>query len=309
MAAAGDSLPGYWRSKINRACLSLTLLAIGSLAQAQPAIISGQVTGENEEPLASATIMLLRAQDSILQQFALTDNEGQFTIKNTRPGQYLLQTAFLGYENHSQLLEIQEGQPSADLGTIRMQARSELLDEVVVKEERIPMAIRKDTIEFDAGAFKTQPNAVVEDLLKKLPGVEVGRDGSIRAMGQDVERVTVDGKEFFGKDPKLATQNLPADAVDKVQVFDKKSDRAEFSGIDDGQREKTINLSLKEDKRRATSAASTRATAARGATRARATSTALPPKSSSPSWPWPTTSTSPAFLWTITSTSWAACRA
>ena len=218
---------------------------------AQGSTIFGQVLGEQEEPLPSATIMLLRARDSVLQQFALTGEQGQFTIKNVSQGRYLLQVSFLGYDNHSQLVEIQKDSSSSiDLGAIRMQPRSELLDEVIVKEERIPMAIRKDTIEFDADSFKTQPNAVVEDLLKKLPGVEVGRDGSLRAMGEEVERVTVDGKEFFGKDPKLATQNLPADAIDKVQVFDKKSDRAEFSGIDDGQREKTINLSLKEDKKK-----------------------------------------------------------
>ncbi|MCO6491276.1 MAG: outer membrane beta-barrel protein [Phaeodactylibacter sp.] len=218
--------------------------------QAQGSSVTGQVLSETGEPLPSATIMLLRAQDSILQQFALADARGQFAIKGAKPGQYLLQAAFLGYENHSQPVEIPAGQPSIDVGAIAMQPRAELLGEVVVKEERIPLAIRKDTIEFDAEAFKTQPNAVVEDLLKKLPGVEVGRDGSIRAMGENVERVTVDGKEFFGKDPRLATQNLPADAIDKVQVFDKKSDRAEFSGIDDGQREKTINLALKEDKKK-----------------------------------------------------------
>lgn len=238
----------------NHLTLFSLLIALFSLSHAplpaQGSAIAGQVLSESGEPLPAATIMLLRAQDSVLQQFALTDAGGQFLIKGAGPGRYLLQAAFLGYENHSQPLEVQAGQPSTDIGAIAMQPRAELLDEVIVKEERLPLAIRKDTIEFDADAFKTQPNAVVEDLLKKLPGVEVGRDGSIRAMGENVERVTVDGKEFFGKDPKLATQNLPADAVDKVQVFDKKSDRAEFSGIDDGQREKTINLALKEDKKK-----------------------------------------------------------
>ena len=238
----------FLRNHLTSFSLLITLLSLSNAPlQAQGSTISGQVLGEQDDPLPGATIMLLRTQDSVLQQFALTDAQGQFTIKNAPLGRYLLQVSFLGYDNHSQPVEVQEGQHSTDLGAIRMQPRSELLDEVIVKEERIPMAIRKDTIEFDADSFKTQPNAVVEDLLKKLPGVEVGRDGSLRAMGEDVERVTVDGKEFFGKDPKLATQNLPADAIDKVQVFDKKSDRAEFSGIDDGQREKTLNLSLKED--------------------------------------------------------------
>lgn len=238
----------------NHLTLFSLLITFFSLSNAplfsQGSNLTGKILDEEKKPLPNATIMLLRAQDSVLQQFTLTDTEGQFNIKGAKPGKYLLQASFLGYDNHSQLMEMPAGQPSVDLGAIYMQPRSELLDEVVVKEERLPMAIRKDTIEFDADAYQTQPNAVVEDLLKKLPGVEVGRDGSIRAMGEQVERVTVDGKEFFGKDPKLATQNLPADAVDKVQVFDKKSDRAEFSGIDDGQREKTINLALKEDKKK-----------------------------------------------------------
>lgn len=238
----------------NHPTLFSLLITLFSLSNApllaQGSTITGKILDEEKQPLPNATVMLLRAQDSVLQQFALTDAGGQFTIKGGRPGRYLLQATFLGYENHSQPVVVEEGQPSIGLGDIHMQPRAEMLDEVLVKEERIPLAIRKDTIEFDADAFKTQPNAVVEDLLKKLPGVEVGRDGNIRAMGENVERVTVDGKEFFGKDPKLATQNLPADAVDKVQVFDKKSDRAEFSGIDDGQREKTINLALKEDKKK-----------------------------------------------------------
>jgi hypothetical protein len=124
------------------------------------------------------------------------------------------------------------------------------LKEVVIKGERDPVTIKQDTIEYNAGSFKVQPNAVVEDLLKRLPGVEVDRDGTVKAQGQQVRRVTVDGKEFFGRDPKIATKNLPADAVDKVQVFDRKSDQAQFTGIDDGQREKTINLSLKEEKKK-----------------------------------------------------------
>ena len=121
------------------------------------------------------------------------------------------------------------------------------LDELVVTAEHIPMVIKKDTLEYNAAAFKVGPNANVEDLLRRLPGVDVEQDGSIRAQGEEVEQVLVDGKEFFGNDPRIATQNLPADAVDKVQVYDKQSDMAEFTGIDDGEESKTINLALRED--------------------------------------------------------------
>jgi hypothetical protein len=130
-----------------------------------------------------------------------------------------------------------------------MDIKNTVLNEVQITGEANPVAIRGDTIEFNAGSFKVKENAVVEDLLKKLPGVEVERDGTVRAQGEEVKNVLVDGKKFFGTDPKIATQNLPADAVDKVKVFDKKSEQATFSGIDDGQREKTIDLKLKDDKK------------------------------------------------------------
>jgi hypothetical protein len=122
---------------------------------------------------------------------------------------------------------------------------------VTVVARRPPVTINNDTVEFNTENFKTQPNAVVEDMLKKLPGVTVDNDGTVRVNGQRVNRVLVNGKEFFTGDPKMATKNLDADAVDKVQVFDKKSDRAEFTGVDDGQSEKTINLKLKKDRNNA----------------------------------------------------------
>jgi hypothetical protein len=140
--------------------------------------------------------------------------------------------------------------PILDLGRIKMQYLTQELEGVVIMGEKNPVTVKKDTIEFNAGSFKTKTNATVEDLLKVMPGMEVETDGTVRAQGEQVQRVTVDGREFFGRDPKLATRNLPADAIEKVQVFDRKSDQAQFTGIDDGQREKTINLELKEEKRK-----------------------------------------------------------
>jgi outer membrane receptor protein involved in Fe transport len=128
-----------------------------------------------------------------------------------------------------------------------MQAISKELNEITIKGEKAPVEFSGDTIKYNTSAFKTAPNAVVEELLKKLPGVQVEKDGTIKAQGQTVRRVTVDGKEFFGRDPKIATQNLPADAVEQVKLFDKRSDQTEFTGIDDGRREKNIDLKLKDD--------------------------------------------------------------
>lgn len=229
--------------------ISLLIWGSFSIVNAQKYDIKGIIADSIGTPLISATVMLQNAKDSVLINFGLTDGKGFFQFKGLRKADYLLQISYLGYENKTLTIDLPESSGIIDLQMIRLEPQIEALEEVIVKSERVPLQIKKDTIEFNADAFQTRPNAVVEDLLKKLPGVEVERDGTIRAQGEQVRRVTVDGKEFFGTDPKMATKNLPADAVDKVQVFDKKSDMAEFSGIDDGQRQKTINLELKEDKK------------------------------------------------------------
>ena len=208
--------------------------------------INGTVVDSSAMPLVGATVTLMQAADSVLAGFATTQADGSFLIGRLKKNNYLLQVTYIGYEDHSQLIDLKK---EMDLGAIQLAEESELLKEVLVKGDRVPVVINGDTIEYNADAFKTQPNAVVEDLLKRLPGVEVERDGTIRAQGEQVNQILVDGKEFFGTDPKVATKNLPADAIDKVQVFNRKSDRAEFSGVDDGQRRKTINLELKEDKK------------------------------------------------------------
>lgn len=212
--------------------------------------IKGQVTDSLSGPLPSSTVMLLNPKDSSLVNFGVSDVKGSFEIKNVNKGEYLLKITFVGYANYMKRVTTPAETGIIDLGRIKMLPKSQELDAVVVLGEKNPVTVKKDTIEFNAGSFKTKTNATVEDLLKVMPGMEVETDGTVRAQGEQVQRVTVDGREFFGRDPKLATRNLPADAVEKVQVFDRKSDNAQFTGIDDGQREKTINLELKEEKRK-----------------------------------------------------------
>ena len=207
--------------------------------------MTGLVKDTLNEPLIGATVMLLNAQDSVLAKFGITNGKGEFKLDRISPDDYILQITYLGYANLSQPVSISTDQ--SDLGSFQLQPESALLEQVEVKADFVPIRMKKDTIEYNAAAFQTKPNADVEALLKKLPGVEVDRNGDIKAHGENVQQVLVDGKEFFGNDPKIATKNLPADAIDKVQVFDKKSDIAEFSGIDDGREAKTINLSLRED--------------------------------------------------------------
>lgn len=211
--------------------------------------VKGSVVDTTTAPLPSATVLILNKADSSLVSFALTDGQGAFEVERVPNGEYLLRVTYVGYANNDQLISFQ-GKEKKDLGVIKLLPETALIDEITVVGERNPIEIKKDTIEFNAASFKTRPNAVVEDLLGQLPGVEIERDGNVKAQGEDVQRVLVDGKEFFGRDPKIATKNLPADAVEKVQVFDQKSDQAQFTGVDDGVREKTINLTLREDKKK-----------------------------------------------------------
>lgn len=217
---------------------------VGSFAQVSN--LNGEITDEKGGPLPSATLVLLNPADSTMEYFGITDAQGHWEIKNVRQGKYLMQFAFLGYETTYRKISM----PNTDgvyWGIMAMKPKPVSLDGVQVIGEHVPIQINQDTIEYNARAFKTKPDAVVEDLLKKLPGIKIDRAGNIKAMGEDVRKVLVDGKEFFGNDPKVATKNLPAGSLEKVQVYDKKSEESEFTGIDDGSRTKALNLVLKED--------------------------------------------------------------
>ena len=239
-----------------RHCLLLFVLVLTSLqltAQNPRWVIKGLITDTIDQPLEAGSVVLLKSKDSSLVTFSRTNDQGSFELKNVKPGEiYLIKITYLGFLDYTNLIGPDASGPIIDLGRIRLAAEPTLLNEVVVNEQYVPVQIKKDTIEFNAAAFKTQPNANVEDMIKKMPGMEVDKEGNISAQGKNVTQVLVDGKKFFGKDPKIATRNLPADAIDKVQVFDKKSDAAEFSGIDDGDRETTINLKLKSNARKGT---------------------------------------------------------
>ncbi len=220
------------------------LVGTMQFAYAQKFTVKGNVTDTTGKPLEFATVMLLQTADSSLAAFTRSEENGAFEVKSVAPGSYLLKITFVGFRPYSKTINLQTS--LLELGTIRLMPLSNELAEVTVKGEQAPVTLKKDTIEYNAGSFKVKPNGSVEDLIRKMQGIEVQSDGTVKAQGETVKRVTVNGKEFFGRDPKVATRNLPADAIDKVQVYDKKSDQASFSGIDDGQREKTINLELKD---------------------------------------------------------------
>ena len=222
------------------------LLCLGVSAQAQR--VNGKIVDPAGKALPGATVMLMTLPDSVLNKFGAANGQGTFKLPKTKAGKYNLQISFTGFKTYNKALTLEKGKDLA-LGNITLQEDKKVLDEIVVNGDRSPIVIKKDTVEYNAKAFRTTPNSNVEKLLKQLPGVEVGRDGSIKAQGKDVKKVLVDGKEFFGKDPKIATKNLPADAIDKVQVFDDQSEMSKFTGVDDGNREKTINLKLKKNRK------------------------------------------------------------
>ncbi len=198
----------------------------------------------NLMPTGYTSISLVRSADSILQTFTRADEEGNFALKVDTPGKYLV---IISHPSFATLIdELNVTGPKTEMGTVIMTSRKQMLDEVVITDARA-IVIRGDTTEYTADSFKTRAFANVDELLKKLPGIEVDRNGKIKAYGKDVERMTVDGEEFFSDDPAVVAQTLRASAVDKVQVFDKKSDQAAFTGVDDGELKKTINLTLKED--------------------------------------------------------------
>ena len=222
--------------------LAGTFLSLTSFAQL--ANVSGTVHDPNEnKSVQNAVIALLTPKDSILYKFTRTDAGGKFILKNVMPGKYILMTT---HPYFADLLDDIDVKNNIQLPMISLISKSELLQEVIVKSGT-PYRIKGDTTVYTADSFKVSANANVEELLKKLPGIQVDKDGKIKAMGETVEKVLVDGEEFFGDDPGMAVKNLRADAVKEVQVFDKKSDQAEFTGIDDGKTQKTINLKLKEN--------------------------------------------------------------
>lgn len=215
----------------------------------------GTVKGQAYDSLAkqgvpSVTVSVLDRQDSSLVSFTLTDHRAAFELKGLPAGEYRLLLTHVGYHNSNRFFRISDSSKLADLGNIFMHDAAKVLSEVVITNEAPPVTMVGDTVQYNAGSFRTQPNANVEQLLKKLPGVQVDREGNVTAQGERVNRVLVDGKEFFSNDPKIATRNLPADAVDKVQVYDRQSDQAQLTGFEDGNYEKTINLKLKKDKKK-----------------------------------------------------------
>lgn len=217
------------------------------MAKQDSSDVRGTVIDSENEPLPGASVMLQTLPDSTRVALQATDLDGIFTFPNVKPGKYLVTVSMTGMDNAERGFSVADPASPIDLGRIKLSENAILLKETVVTGIRAAVVAKQDTIEFNADSFHTSPNATVDQLLKKLPGVEVGADGSITSNGKTITKILVDGKEFFADDPQMATKNLPSNMVDKVQVIDRKSDLARLTGIDDGEEETVINLKVKKD--------------------------------------------------------------
>ncbi|WP_284651434.1 outer membrane beta-barrel protein [Flavobacterium terrisoli] len=224
-------------------------LFITSMTFAQSTItLKGKVVDENTKlPIESATVYLTSVKDSSVVDYTITNKLGGFNFKIKKMDKPVyLKVSYVSYQDFKEDKVTLDA--DRDFGTIGMKEAVNQLNEVVIKSEIPPIRIKKDTLEFNAASFKVGADANVEALLKQLPGVEITPEGKITVNGQEVNNILVNGKPFFGKDGKIATQNLPADIIDKVQVVDTKTKAEEISGESSGSKEKTINLTIQEDK-------------------------------------------------------------
>ncbi len=239
------------KQKLGQFIFISCLLLVSYVGFAQNLTIQGSLKDSiANRALNSATVSLVYAKDSSLVSFSRTNEAGAFNFKNVAPGNYLISVSYVGYVP-KWVPVITGTEKTVEMGLIYMNDVN-TMSTVTVTARRPPVVINGDSVEFNSENFKTAPNAVVEDLLKKMPGMEVDKSGGITVNGKKVTKVFVNGKEFFTGDPVMATKNLPADAVDKIQVYDRKSDQAMFTGIDDGSEETAINLKLKKDRNKST---------------------------------------------------------
>ena len=223
--------------------LTAPLCAVSAIAN----VVVGTVVDVDDSALPGVTVQLISLPDSIRDAAVITEADGSFAFSKVNTGKYLLFASMVGKDDFFRNIDVNQNPDTINVGKILLSDNSVVLKEAVVTGIKTAVIAKQDTIEFNAGSYHTAQNATVNDLLKKLPGVEVGSDGSITSNGKSITKILVNGKEFFGDDPQMATKNLPSNMVDKVQVVDRKSDLARMTGVDDGEEETVINLTVKKD--------------------------------------------------------------
>ncbi len=226
--------------------MTVLLLAFSFMAQAQTnSSISGKLLEkESDEPVSMANIRVLQQSDSSFVTGKASDEKGLFTIP-VRNGSYIVHISYIGYNDIFKNVQVTSSQPRVQLGNIVLESDNILLSETIVTAKAPEITVKGDTIEYNADSYKVTESAVVEDLLKKMPGVEIDNEGKISVNGKQITKILVDGEEFFSDDPKVASKNLPAKMVEKLQVLERKTEMAQMTGFDDGEEENVINLMVR----------------------------------------------------------------
>ncbi len=230
---------------MNKRFLTSLSISIFAATTILAATVKGRIVDSNGEPLIGATATLLALPDSTIVTGSMTDVDGNYTFKKIKARHYALKASMAGMDTEITDFTVTDTTKALTVPTLKLYETTTILKELLVKGVKTAVIAKEDTLEFNADSFHTTENAVVEDLLKKLPGVEVGSDGSITSGGKTVSKILVNGKEFFADDPQMASKNLSAKMVSKVQVVDRKSEQARLTGVDDGEEETVINLTVK----------------------------------------------------------------
>lgn len=225
----------------------LTLLCTFSIfAQNKVISVSGRVVeSDSNEPAAQATVQLLALPDSAYAAGIASSNKGWFTLPKVKAGKYLLKVSYIGFRTKFVPVQLANNVTEKKLGTITLDPDAVMLSEAVITAEAPQVVVREDTLEYNSTAYRTPEGAMLEELVKKLPGAEIDDEGNVKINGKDVKKIMVDGKEFFGGDVKTGLKNLPVDMIDKLKTYDKKSDLARITGIDDGEEETVLDLKVK----------------------------------------------------------------
>ncbi|MGI6047264.1 MAG: outer membrane beta-barrel protein [Petrimonas sp.] len=231
---------------MKRFALFIGLLLTGVLIFAQN---NGKITGkiidqETKNPVAQANVRILQQRDSVYINGVATNNGGNFSI-SLPYGNYIVHVTYIGYTDFYRNVSLSNSNTTANLGTVELGTDNILLDATIVTAKAAEIVVKGDTIEYNADSYKVTESAILEELLKKMPGIEVDKDGKITVNGREIKKIMVDGEEFFSSDPKVASKNLPARMVEKLQVLDRRTDMAEMTGFDDGDEETIINLMVR----------------------------------------------------------------
>lgn len=225
----------------------LMLLGLVSLSSSlSAATLTGKVTDrETKETLPYANVELLLVADSSVVKGEMSSEDGTFLIEDVTPGDYFVRASFMGYVDRYRKVKVASDTGSIDLGRIPLKTDNQLIEEVAVLATMTPLQVKEDTLIYNASSFRVADGAMLEDLVKKLPGAELTTDGKLVVNGKEVKKILVDGKEFFSDDPKVSLKNLPANMVKDVKAYEKKSESAQLTGVDDDEDEMVLDLSVK----------------------------------------------------------------